>query len=760
MFNLKTMNFEFDTTKQYLELGGGAAPIIRPNADVRECFDKEGRPTVDAIINLELPFTADHNQPLQDGQFDGIFSKFAFEHVSWRVLPQLLKECCRIVKPGSPIVLVLPNTKAQMEHLLKSQDWDDGGSMLFGGQDYGENAHKAFISPEKIEKQLAEAGFTEGFEWVPFGEKKTDMILKVFKGNKSILRHEASVVNDLQGYLERRKLGNAPPPPKQPTPEEVDRDWARRLMEEVEHEKEKPIRVLGEQMVQVYGQTHSEAASMTDLGLNQGVVVNRDDLSDDELKEMKRQVLNRRPAPEKLRALTPAKVQAPPGLTVPDAEQRKALLAGLPITTSKEVSATRQGIQRAEGEEATKLRLEQLEHFDRRYFDGGGPWGGFDAYWDFPCHELTAQKILALRPESVLELGAARGYVLKRLEAAGVNAEGWDVSQHCYLTRVSDGVRPVDVTDPEVWSRAADNARCAPFVDLCYSVSFFDHLPEGLIPYVLEGMAKYTKRGVHGVNFGPQEGDKTRLTCKPKEWWQAIMPKGHRIVNKDEMESGTYQESYLKGDGKVKLNLGSFTTMFHHGWQNIDIVNVGQFAMQSGYQFTHWDVRQGLPYGTESVDCIYSSHMIEHLTAADGLAFLKECRRVLKPDGVLRVLMPDAGKLIGMYSAAQSPLKMENPPLSLSMFDQLSKTCGEARTEAGKLYELLVAHHSALYDAETLVGALQEAGFRGYQHVGEGSARADDDHTDENYRQLLGETFNPLPDISLVADCVGSVDLR
>ena len=43
----------------------------------------------------------------------------------------------------------------------------------------------------------------------------------------------------------------------------------------------------------------------------------------------------------------------------------------------------------------------------------------------------------------------------------------------------------------------------------------------------------------------------------------------------------------------------------------------------------------------ERVDAIYASHMLEHLDRAEARSFLAECRRVLKPGGILRLAVPD-----------------------------------------------------------------------------------------------------------------------
>lgn len=61
------------------------------------------------------------------------------------------------------------------------------------------------------------------------------------------------------------------------------------------------------------------------------------------------------------------------------------------------------------------------------------------------------------------------------------------------------------------------------------------------------------------------------------------------------------------------------------------------------------DVRKGLPYPDRTVSGIYSEHFLEHLTQAEGLCFLRECRRVLLPGGTIRIAMPDLDEFIGRY---------------------------------------------------------------------------------------------------------------
>ena len=64
------------------------------------------------------------------------------------------------------------------------------------------------------------------------------------------------------------------------------------------------------------------------------------------------------------------------------------------------------------------------------------------------------------------------------------------------------------------------------------------------------------------------------------------------------------------------------------------------------------DIRKKLPLSDESVDYIYCSHVLEHLEKWETRNILKECMRVLRRDGVLRVVLPDLKKMVKLYSSA------------------------------------------------------------------------------------------------------------
>ena len=58
-----------------------------------------------------------------------------------------------------------------------------------------------------------------------------------------------------------------------------------------------------------------------------------------------------------------------------------------------------------------------------------------------------------------------------------------------------------------------------------------------------------------------------------------------------------------------------------------------------------------IPESNESVDLIYACHIVEHLDQEETSIFFNECNRVLKPGGIVRVVVPDFDKLVDSYKS-------------------------------------------------------------------------------------------------------------
>ena len=62
------------------------------------------------------------------------------------------------------------------------------------------------------------------------------------------------------------------------------------------------------------------------------------------------------------------------------------------------------------------------------------------------------------------------------------------------------------------------------------------------------------------------------------------------------------------------------------------------------------DASKKIPFKDSSVTLIYSCHMLEHLDKEEANVFFNESYRVLKPEGIMRIVVPDFQKIVDNYN--------------------------------------------------------------------------------------------------------------
>jgi predicted SAM-dependent methyltransferase len=80
-------------------------------------------------------------------------------------------------------------------------------------------------------------------------------------------------------------------------------------------------------------------------------------------------------------------------------------------------------------------------------------------------------------------------------------------------------------------------------------------------------------------------------------------------------------------------------------WVNVDCTSDSNEVLAA-------DLLHGIGFPDSSFDLVYHSHVLEHFPRDHGQVFLGECFRVLKPGGVLRVVVPDLECLARDYLEA------------------------------------------------------------------------------------------------------------
>ncbi len=187
---------------------------------------------------------------------------------------------------------------------------------------------------------------------------------------------------------------------------------------------------------------------------------------------------------------------------------------------------------------------------------------------------------------------------------------------------------------------------------------------------------------------------------------------------------------------KVKLNIACGTSVFpYDGWHNFDyadfdqyfqfIRTIGnsngmpehqrklwQFSQDGGeIKYSRQDMLQ--PFTTvddNTADFIYLGQCIEHITYKDAQKLLKECHRMLKDGGIIRLTTPDLRKLMVAYQADEmNKFAVEQPEdyATMSRDGQFSMLIFGAHGDDGRR-----EGHCFCYSEQTMQKQLEQAGFK------------------------------------------------
>ncbi|MFZ2153320.1 MAG: methyltransferase domain-containing protein [Microgenomates group bacterium] len=168
---------------------------------------------------------------------------------------------------------------------------------------------------------------------------------------------------------------------------------------------------------------------------------------------------------------------------------------------------------------------------------------------------------------------------------------------------------------------------------------------------------------------------------------------------------------------KVNINLGSGPDGME-GWINFDwgwlpllskfpliltiLVRLGIVAksyLRKWPKIWLYDLRKGIPLQSGGVDWIYHSNFMEHLEKYEAEKFLKECWRVLRIGGKMRLVVPDLDKLVGRYK------KWENADIFCREF------YGYDKDKNIGIKSAVIRGHQWMYNQKSMVDLLRKVGF-------------------------------------------------
>ena len=157
------------------------------------------------------------------------------------------------------------------------------------------------------------------------------------------------------------------------------------------------------------------------------------------------------------------------------------------------------------------------------------------------------------------------------------------------------------------------------------------------------------------------------------------------------------------------------------------------------------DLKKGIPAPDGSVDAIYHSHMLEHLDRGVVARFFSEIRRVLRPGGVHRIVVPDLERYAREYlhsleqglrdPGARAQHDATVSQMILQMVRREAAGTSEQAPLQRRVENLLLGDarkrgetHMWMWDRVNLPEALERAGFRDVQIVDWQTSRIPDWH--------------------------------
>lgn len=212
-------------------------------------------------------------------------------------------------------------------------------------------------------------------------------------------------------------------------------------------------------------------------------------------------------------------------------------------------------------------------------------------------------------------------------------------------------------------------------------------------------------------------------------------------------EDEALMKTYLQTASPKGLNIGCGPNL-QPGWLNTDLhPEKGAMFLNAALPF---------PFADNTFDYVYSEHLLEHLPYAAGKNMLRECWRVLKPGGTLRMSVPTIDFLMDLYKEPNSERTQRYVAWSLQHY--APDMYEDFQTEHGTLPVSLVINnfmhfwdHQMIYDEQTLTQVLHLAGFTKIEKFENGQSRNDFLTNLERHGEVIPQWANEMETIVVEA---------
>jgi predicted SAM-dependent methyltransferase len=202
--------------------------------------------------------------------------------------------------------------------------------------------------------------------------------------------------------------------------------------------------------------------------------------------------------------------------------------------------------------------------------------------------------------------------------------------------------------------------------------------------------------------------------------------------------------AYLQAHERRYLRIGSGSHT-DRGWLSTDLLPVG-------LSIVFMDATRRFPLPSGSFDVVQCEHVIEHVPFPAGLSMLRECHRVLRTGGILRIATPD-------IDLVRRLLDGRDHDAAITDYAQWSNRRYGTTVESNMAGSRVLAAnrlmrnwgHTFLYDEVTLRGVLADAEFDEIVRVAPGESAHPALAGVDRHEQEIGRTANELETLVLEA---------
>lgn len=165
----------------------------------------------------------------------------------------------------------------------------------------------------------------------------------------------------------------------------------------------------------------------------------------------------------------------------------------------------------------------------------------------------------------------------------------------------------------------------------------------------------------------------------------------------------------------IAINLGCGRNHIE-GWKNYD---------------ADVDITKPLPFHDQQADFVLAEHVVEHVGYYEAVAFFRECFRILKPDGVLRIAVPSIERVMQHGND--------------EYFKFVAKKWAPTPDRRGAMHAMLHAHgHRAPWTEGLLLASVYFAGFDKVRTASPGMSKHPELRGVEGHGRVIGDEFNEI----------------